>query len=275
MDRKDLFSIGEVAKMFHISVSSLRHYENIGLLTPEYVSPDSGYRYYSTGQFEVLNTIRYLRQLQMPLTEIENFLRNKDIDCMEQKLRQQKEFVIQKQNELKRIERKIEHRLNWICDAQKVPLGQVSLVKMPEIKIVWVDKPVKITDYRDMEVPIRQLDQSDIEAVVFLGKVGVGISREHLISQNIENYDSAFLMLDEEDMYSGNTVTLPETLCARIRFRGSHPQAFEQYKNLFEYIDKHELEIMDFSREVTLIDYGITNDQEKFVTEIAIPVKAK
>ena len=58
MDKTKLFPIGEVSKLFHISVSSLRHYENIGLLTPEYVSPDSGYRYYSVGQFEVLNTIR-------------------------------------------------------------------------------------------------------------------------------------------------------------------------------------------------------------------------
>ena len=32
------------------------------------------------------------------------------------------------------------------------------------------------------------------------------------------------------------------------------------------------LQIVGFSREVTLIDYGITNDTEKFVTEICIPV---
>lgn len=36
MDRKELSSIGEVSKLFHISVSSLRHYENVGLLYPEY-----------------------------------------------------------------------------------------------------------------------------------------------------------------------------------------------------------------------------------------------
>ena len=66
MDRKNLFPIGEVSKLFHISVSSLRHYEHIGLLIPEYISSDSGYRYYGTEQFEVLNTIRYLRALDMP-----------------------------------------------------------------------------------------------------------------------------------------------------------------------------------------------------------------
>nr|WP_304105525.1 MerR family DNA-binding transcriptional regulator [Phascolarctobacterium succinatutens] len=39
----------EVSKMLHISISSLRHYENIRLLTPAYISPDSGYRYAGHG----------------------------------------------------------------------------------------------------------------------------------------------------------------------------------------------------------------------------------
>lgn len=275
MDRKDLFRIGDVAKMFHLSVSSLRHYENIGLVLPEYISPESGYRYYSAEQFEVLNTIRYLRALDMPLSEIENFLENRDIDCMEEKLLQQKEIVIQKQQELKRIERKIEHRLNWIHDAQSIALNEVSIIKLSETKIVWVDNPLKIEGYLDMEVPIRELDQSDAEAVVFLGKVGVGISKEHLSERNIENYDGAFLLLDQEDIYAGKTTILPESLGIRIRFRGSHAEAEKQYEILFEYIDKHQLEVTGFSREVTLIDYGITNKQEKFVTEICIPVREK
>ena len=60
---QELFSIGDVAQLFHLSVSSLRHYETIGLLTPEYTDPATGYRYYGPRQFEVLNTIRYLRAL--------------------------------------------------------------------------------------------------------------------------------------------------------------------------------------------------------------------
>ena len=42
MERSNLFPIGEVSRLFRISVSSLRHYESVGLLTPEYTSPDSG-----------------------------------------------------------------------------------------------------------------------------------------------------------------------------------------------------------------------------------------
>ena len=275
MDRKNLFPIGEVSKLFHISVSSLRHYEHIGLLTPEYISSDSGYRYYGTEQFEVLNTIRYLRALDMPLSEIEDFLKNKDISRIEEKLLQQKHAVLKKQQELQRIEQKINHRLNWLRDAQSVPLDTVSLIELPSCRIVWVDAPLKIDGSLDMEVPIRKLDQSDAEAVVFLGKVGLGISVEHLQQSKVNRYDSIFLILDQEDIYTGETITLPKALCVRLRFRGSHIEAPAHYEKLLDYIKKEQIQIVGFSREITLIDYGITNDSEKFVTEICIPVKCR
>ena len=45
------------------------------------------------------------------------------------------------------------------------------------------------------------------------------------------------------------------------------------YEKLLREIEKEKLEITGFSREITLIDYGITGDTDKFVTEIQIPVK--
>lgn len=54
-----LFRIGEMAKLFHMSMSTLRHYERLGLLKPEKVDEKTGYRYYSVRQFEALNTVRF------------------------------------------------------------------------------------------------------------------------------------------------------------------------------------------------------------------------
>ena len=85
---QELFSIGDVAQLFHLSVSSLRHYETIGLLTPEYTDPATGYRYYGPRQFEMLNTIRYLCALDMPLGQIRAFLRNRDVGRIEPLLAQ-------------------------------------------------------------------------------------------------------------------------------------------------------------------------------------------
>lgn len=272
MDMPKLFSIGDVAKLFHISVSSLRHYEDVGLLTPEHIDSDSGYRYYSTRQFEVLNTIRYLRALDLPLSEIADFLGNRDVERIEEKLSQQKEAVIAKQAELKRIERKIDNRLRTIADAKNSEFDSVKLINKEPCRIVWVRDSLKIRSFLDMETPIRKLEETQAEALVFLGKVGVGISEESLRENCFDSYDGIFLILDEEDRFSGETMTLPETLCVSVRFHGSHAESPEQYRKLINYIEEHKLEISGFSREITMIDYGITNDTEKFVTEISIPV---
>lgn len=128
MDMSKLFRIGDVAGLFHLSVSSLRHYEEIGLLEPEYTDPESGYRYYSVRQFEALNTIRYLRALDMPLSEIADFLHNRDVGRIEEKLRRQKVAVVEKKEELNRIERKIDNRLAQLYDARTSELNTITLI---------------------------------------------------------------------------------------------------------------------------------------------------
>ncbi len=54
---KNLFSIGEVAKQQNISRQTLIFYDKIGLFRPAYVDPATGYRYYSVGQLDYLDTI--------------------------------------------------------------------------------------------------------------------------------------------------------------------------------------------------------------------------
>ena len=93
MEDQKLFQIGEVAKMFHVSMGTLRHYERSGLLTPEVIDERTGYRYYGIRQMEVLNTIRYLRVLDIPLPQIRDFLQNRDTQIMEDKLTKQKELI--------------------------------------------------------------------------------------------------------------------------------------------------------------------------------------
>lgn len=206
MEDKKLFLIGEVAKMFHISMGTLRHYEQAGLLTPEYTDPDTGYRYYGTRQFELLNTIRYLRVLDFPLAQIKAFLDNRDTEVIEEKLVHQKEVISRKQKELELISRKIDHRL------------------------------------------------------------------EQLLKRSFQDYDRIFLLLDQEDRYDGETETFPRQTCVTIRFCGSHREAPAYYQKLLAYIEEKNLSITGFSRETTLIDYGLTNNTDKFVTEIQIPV---
>lgn len=272
MEKHELFQIGDVAKMFHLSVGSLRHYEKAGLLQPEYIDEKTGYRYYSTRQFECLNTIRYLRVLDMPLPQIADFLRNRDIDKIHEMLAQQKEAVIRKQKDLQIIERKIDNRLRQLEDALSSEFNVVNLIQTEPRRIAWIRNNISIKTYLDLEPSIRQLEEQQKDAVVFLGKVGVGITKEHLLQKQYGSYDMVFLILDEEDAYQGTIVELPKETCVSIRFCGSHNEASVYYQKFDAFIAKHKFLITGFSREITMIDYGITNDTSQFVTEIQIPI---
>ena len=90
MDIKNLFTIGEMGGLFRTNIRTLRYYDDIGLLKPEVVDPKTGYRYYSARQFERMNTIKYLRNLNMPLDNIKAFFENRDTLVMEQILEERR-----------------------------------------------------------------------------------------------------------------------------------------------------------------------------------------
>lgn len=270
-----LFKIGDVAKMFRVSAGTLRHYEQMGLLIPESVDPETGYRLYSARQFEVLNTICYLRALDMPLPKIAQFLANRDTSVIEERLLEHKREIARRRRELALIERKLDNRLQGLFDAQTGALGVIREKTFPPCRVVSITERLEINGFLDMEAPIRRLDEALTEPAVFLGKVGVGISVQNLCEGNFSGYDCVFLLLDEEDGENPAAVECPAQRCVFTRFKGSHESAPAQYERLMEYMNACGLEPAGGSREITLIDYGFTSDTEKFVTEIRIPVRER
>jgi DNA-binding transcriptional MerR regulator len=69
-----MFNIGEFSRLGGVSVRTLRHYDEIGLLRPATVDPDTGYRGYSADQLGQLNRIMALKELGLSLTQARRLL---------------------------------------------------------------------------------------------------------------------------------------------------------------------------------------------------------
>ena len=67
-------SIGQFAKAAQLSLKALRLYHQKGLLTPAYVDPFTGYRYYTADQVQTAHLIRLLRETEMPLSMVKQFI---------------------------------------------------------------------------------------------------------------------------------------------------------------------------------------------------------
>jgi DNA-binding transcriptional MerR regulator len=65
-----MYGIGLVARLAQVSVRTLRHYDDLGLLKPSHVDPFTGYRYYTPEQVLRLHRILVLRDLGVPLAQI-------------------------------------------------------------------------------------------------------------------------------------------------------------------------------------------------------------
>lgn len=86
---------------------------------------------------------------------------------------------------------------------------------------------------------------------------------DFLKNKDISNIETQNMPLDTVTLVqipASRIVWVEESLCVRLCFRGSHAEAPGQYKKLPDYIGKRQMQIIGFSREITLIDYGITND---------------
>lgn len=76
--------IGQMARLNHTTLATLRHYDKVGILSPVYVNPETGYRYYDVQQCLVFHMIQHHKALNMSLKEIKEILRRNDYDFLEQ-----------------------------------------------------------------------------------------------------------------------------------------------------------------------------------------------
>jgi DNA-binding transcriptional MerR regulator len=72
-------TVGEFSRITHLSVKTLRHYHDVGLLEPADVNPGTGYRYYQQDQVPTAQVILRLRDLGMPVPEVKAVLAAPDL----------------------------------------------------------------------------------------------------------------------------------------------------------------------------------------------------
>ncbi|MNK65517.1 HTH-type transcriptional activator mta [compost metagenome] len=102
-------TVKSVAKLAGVSVRTLHHYDEIGLLRPAALS-DAGYRQYSDADLERLQQILFFRELDFSLQEIKQILERPDFDRREALLTHRR-LLTEKQTRLQAILRSVDQTL--------------------------------------------------------------------------------------------------------------------------------------------------------------------
>jgi DNA-binding transcriptional MerR regulator len=273
---KNRFSIGQMSKLHNIPIKTLRYYDEIDLFKPAEVNDETGYRYYSTEQFKKLDIINYLKALGVPLKDIKAQLNNRDINDFVQTLKKHRTITEERIKELEQIKARIDSRLKEIEGAERIPLIGSPFVNTIEERVT-VQLEEKITSFYDLELALRKLKhQFQPLAPIFIGKVGLTLSASKVVAGNCNEYNSIFLLLEDDDeklLFEDMLTIFPKGDYACIYFRGEHRDSPFFYRVLLNFLEQNDLRINGEFIERAIVDQFISKDEGAFLTEIQVPIK--
>lgn len=84
-----MFRIGEFSKLCKTSIKTLRYYDEVDLLKPEYIDKETGYRFYTTEQLIKYHSIQSCRQIGLSINEIKLILLGKNEEIILNKRKQE------------------------------------------------------------------------------------------------------------------------------------------------------------------------------------------
>ncbi|NMM63944.1 MerR family transcriptional regulator [Clostridium sp. P21] len=106
--------INEVAKLTGVTVRTLHYYDEIDLLKPSKVS-EASYRLYDDHTIELLQQILFFKELDFPLNEIKEIVKNASFDRAEA-LKKHKELLIKKRKRIDRLIKLVEKTIKGECN---------------------------------------------------------------------------------------------------------------------------------------------------------------
>lgn len=272
---KNKFTIGDMSKLHSIPIKTLRYYDEIGLFKPIEVDANNGYRYYSTEQFEQLNTIKYLKFLGFSLREIHKHMETRDVASFINLLKQRQEITNNTINRLSIISNQFSNRIGEIEQA----LENEDLEK-PVLRHIDKRTVISITEHihsePEWEMALRKLENIvSGSPSIFIGRVGLTVAKENLIENKFNEYSSVFILWEEPFVENVFVRHLCAGQYACISYRGNHSISKEYYHKLLNFINDKGYQLDGDSIERTIIDEYITKEKNLHLTEIQIPVKIK
>lgn len=267
-----MLKIGDFSALAHVSITTLRYYDQAGLLTPARIDEQSGYRYYAAHQLSRLHRILALRDFGLSLEQIGEMLRaGVTAEEMRGMLRlQQAEQARRVEEETDRLSR-LNSRIRLI-EKESDMSYDVVIKSLPKQKIASVREVVAAYP------AIGALYPKVVERMgPKMAQVGISVAIWHDKEHKERDVDAeaGFTLRGDVGHVDGVDIRdLEETTAACTVHNGAYQRLGEAYDALLKWVSENGYEITGPLREMYLhISKPVRQDDESYVTEIQVPVR--
>lgn len=271
-----MLSIGEFSKICNVSTKTLRYYAEIGLILPEEINHENGYRYYSIEQLEIMLFINRLKAYKFSLEEIKAILESKDLQdeklysTLVSKKREIEKLVQESNKTLDQIENDILSLKQGKSIMSYLDNIEVQLVEVPKMCLLSIRKMVHEYEFPE-------------EYKACFGKLFKTIEKDKLtiIAPPMVLFHSAEYSpfgLDTEfaipvkEVVTGTRDFNPG-LCLKTVVNGSYSELSSVYTKQREWAEKEGYESNNALFEVYVTDPSQVEKESDLITEVYYPVK--
>jgi DNA-binding transcriptional MerR regulator len=261
-------SIGEFSRASYLSVKTLRHYHEVGLLEPAQVDPSSGYRYYRLDQIGTAQIIRRLRDLEMPVERVKAVLDATDLGARQALIAAH----------LKDMEAQL-NRTEAAVTALRTLLEQpaaaaISYRTAPATWALAISAVVTL----DKLVAWWTAAFDEISDTLAAARIRPAGSRGALYAQEMFEREQGEVVVfipvarSVSDAGRAHAVLVPDTELAVAVHHGDHDNVDRTYGALGRHVAEHALQVCAPVREYYLVCSEHTDDRRQWQTELAWPI---
>lgn len=266
MDSK-LIKIGDFSKLNHVSISTLRLYDEIGILKPIFIDKSTNYRYYSINQNARLDMIQYMKELNMSLSEIKDVLNSNDLNLIEstliKKKRQIKDQISDLNNSLNAISRTISSIERFRTSLKK---GMITIEYIPHRRIYTMKTKSNFYDYdiSMYEKELKTLKDTMIDnniPQVYFCNAGSSINKDDFINNRYIS-NEVFVIVDDDFPTLENVKRLDSGMYACI-YLDDFEEEVLYGKKLLDFCIKNNYTICGNYICEVITEFNVFSDQKR------------
>lgn len=251
-----MLSIGEFAKWAGVSVRMLRHYDRLGLLQPARVDEFTGYRFYSSTQFERANQLLAFKDLGFALEDVRTLLAADPTSAQVAGLLQERRDQLERQIEDDR--RRLRQVLARLSAIEKEHVmntvdNDVTETALPQLRLV--QESVRISEMSQVEAEIGPMFQRVNAAIDAAGAVRTGPGVAHYTAVGEAFVAAAAEQIGDAAVPDGLEVAMLAAQPRALTLRYTSPDLLgiqAAWQSLVGEVERQGLTMADTCREVYL-----------------------
>lgn len=260
------FTAGQFAKLHHINKRTLHYNDEIELFSPA-CKAENGYRYYTYQQSPMLEMILTLRELNMSIEEITQYMQQRSPARFQQMVQAKTEEIDETIRRLKAIRTLLQEKQKQLAWCDDSHLSRMEVVQCPA-EYLLLSRPITgAYDAADFAVLTEHM-QALRSHRLFNKSYGCMIAVDRVAAGNFEKYDCFFTKMDKPTR-KADLFVKPAGRYIRAFCKGTWDRLPERYAEILTFAAQNGLTLRGYCYDEGINEMAIAT-MDEYVTQIMI-----